>query len=87
MISSDVPGTKTVHHSNGTHGQGLKIQPNLPKFGGFGGGLFFKNQHCSHKIRYYSEKLILFIRNSVKRSDSTMSGFFHPVEFLNTAHG
>jgi hypothetical protein len=29
--------------------QGLKNWLNLPKFGGFGGGRFFKNWHCSCK--------------------------------------
>jgi hypothetical protein len=50
-----------LHHSIAcndvfTCEQGLKNQPNLPKFGGFGGGRFFKNQHCSDKNRYCSDK-------------------------------
>jgi hypothetical protein len=36
---------------------GFKNQSNLLKFGGFGGGWFFKIWHCSRKNWYYSKKI------------------------------
>jgi hypothetical protein len=64
---------------------GFKNQPNLPKFGGFGGGYFFKSWHCSRKkSALFQQKMVLFIQNSVKKSESTRSDFFQPAKFLNT---
>jgi hypothetical protein len=32
----------------------------------------------------FQQKMVLFIQNSVKKSESVMSDFFEHVEFLNT---
>jgi hypothetical protein len=64
--------------------QSLKIWSNLLKFAEIWWCAIFKNQHYSHKIRYFQIKIGIVYPKIGKKSDSTMSNFFHPVDFLNT---
>jgi hypothetical protein len=46
---------------------------------------FLKFGTVHAKIGIIPKKLVLFIRNLMKKSDSVKSDFFQPAKFLNTA--